>query len=1116
MKARKLISLITAFVLVISAAGAFTTPVAASSPINDLGTVMKTSADRLTVMQNTDGGWDWELTDNDPSTGSASNTVGPIAEGLAQAYLHTGAVEHFAALQKAGAYLLTKTTNFSPSDGYLAAQLDAIFGGTTYRDYVRTNFYTPLANGTYDKKGLGILYSTATYVTAIRNSRAGNQANMAAWDIGMGLVGAASCGASTSEWINGVEAEINELNTDTAVSYYDVIGLAGAIYGLAFVNVDFDPTSGSFASANSIADLADLLIGAQINNGGFSWASTVVKENDYNESVQETAYAILALNEVNRANYLVRLQGAADYLLSSQMTTGGWGWVDSSLNLVENNELTGEAMWGISMVYPELWVCPSGDCGHPSASYNTIQASIDAANGGETINVAAGKYVENVNINKAVTLVGAGADTTKIVATDAAALAALTFNTSGATVRSFTVTHEYTPAELADWGQTLPFNGGGVSFSGNNNTLENCVITLNRNGVYVGNTQGNVIHSNTLTNNRTGINMTGNITGTQIIHNTISQNWTLGLVFYNLAPTDLSSLIVTGNTFDSNWYSEILIKAPYNGGTGALNVTDNTFMDNPVTYSTSADASLNEPGFAAQKPEVVGGTATKPVQEFPTFRVYGSPTLDIRYDGSMAKILNVGTGEAYTTIQDAITAAQPGDIINVAPGSYDKFIVSNPGITINLNGAIINGASPCMTISADDTSILGPGTCNGGFTVTDNVKRLLIKGVDITGGTGHTGVALGSTLSDIKILDNNIHGLDTGISVTGAVGGVFSIQGNRFTSNTMDISSTLAVNAEYNDWGSQTGPATGKVSTGVDTDPYTYSKLSVLPVPSSVVTGNDFTATVKVDGRNLTALDFVLKYDPSKISVNGSPTNEGLLPVGTSIVVDAINGTIHFKGAVQGSAINTDAKTVMTISFNALGATTVLSETTNLDLDETSDAYGMVASDSTLIYGETPEDATVTIQHPTFKVTGQVDLQGRSNESGALLNLAMLNTFGPYSAASDSWGKITLTAVAGDTYTLSISRDQYLDLLPMQLTISANKDLSKLVMIAGDVSGSTTGMEDNIINMYDVSYISNVYSFTSGYGKADLNGDGVVNIYDLALVGGNYDKNSTTAYTWAP
>ena len=50
------------------------------------------------------------------------------------------------------------------------------------------------------------------------------------------------------DWVAGTKAEINELDGE---AYYDVLGLAGAVYGLAYVGVDFDPTAGQHAAASS-------------------------------------------------------------------------------------------------------------------------------------------------------------------------------------------------------------------------------------------------------------------------------------------------------------------------------------------------------------------------------------------------------------------------------------------------------------------------------------------------------------------------------------------------------------------------------------------------------------------------------------------------------------------------------------------------------------------------------------------------------------------------------------------------------------------------------------------------------------------------------------------------
>lgn len=301
---------------------------------------IQSGADRLVALQNNDGGWDWPLDDGDPDSVSPLNTLGPIAKGLAQGYLLTQDPAHKAALEKAGALLLTKT-RFATSDGYLAYQLDQIFGVSTYTDYVNTNFYDLLDAGTYTTTSG--TFDAAGYVNYIRTARSGSNANLAAWDLGLGLVSAAACGADTTEWIAGVKAEIDELDGSEGM-YYDVLGLAGGIYGLAYVGEDFDPTAGEHAAATSIADLAVILQSYQINNGGFAWHSNYVIADDNNETIQETAYAILALYEVDQTLYWDNIMGAADYVASVQLPTGGWENYSGS---GENNEITSEALWGV-------------------------------------------------------------------------------------------------------------------------------------------------------------------------------------------------------------------------------------------------------------------------------------------------------------------------------------------------------------------------------------------------------------------------------------------------------------------------------------------------------------------------------------------------------------------------------------------------------------------------------------------------------------------------------------------------------------------------------------------------------------------------------------------------
>jgi hypothetical protein len=309
------------------------------------GAALQKGGDRLVSTQCSDGGWSWDLNVTCPGT-TVVNTIGPIGMGLAQAYKFSGDPTMLTALTNLGPKLLAKTNNFSPSDGYLAVQLDRIFGGTIYRDHVWNNFYAPLALGTYNRNGAGTLYSTASYVALIIANRGASQKNLATWDIGMGLVAAASMGASTAEWINGLHTTINTLSYSNTDSYWEPIGLAGAVYGLAFVGADYTATAGDYTGQN-LAAMAASLASYQMSTGGFSWDAHDITTAD-NEDTQLTSYAILALNEVSRAAHSHAIAAAATWLVSAQLVTGGWDKWE------ENSEVTGEAMWAMSVAASSL------------------------------------------------------------------------------------------------------------------------------------------------------------------------------------------------------------------------------------------------------------------------------------------------------------------------------------------------------------------------------------------------------------------------------------------------------------------------------------------------------------------------------------------------------------------------------------------------------------------------------------------------------------------------------------------------------------------------------------------------------------------------------------------
>ena len=86
--------------------------------------------------------------------------------------------------------------------------------------------------------------------------------------------------------------------------------------------------------------------------------------------------------------------------------------------------------------------------------------------------------------------------------------------------------------------------------------------------------------------------------------------------------------------------------------------------------------------------------------------------------------LTVGAQGQFTTIQGAVEAAQPGDTILIAPGTYVENVVVNKPLTIT-------AGSPQPTVQAADSS-------KDVFAVTSSGVR--IEGLNVIGGASGVGI----------------------------------------------------------------------------------------------------------------------------------------------------------------------------------------------------------------------------------------------------------------------------------------------------------------------------------------------------------------------------------------
>ena len=131
--------------------------------------------------------------------------------------------------------------------------------------------------------------------------------------------------------------------------------------------------------------------------------------------------------------------------------------------------------------------------------YATIQSAVNAANSGDTINVAAGTYNEAVYITKGIALVGAGSNSTTIAAQGLGDTNTVTFNgtaTNNASISNFTI-----------MGATGDYpNGRGITCSNGSPSITNNTISGNKEGIICDSSSPSITNNTISGNKYDGIN----------------------------------------------------------------------------------------------------------------------------------------------------------------------------------------------------------------------------------------------------------------------------------------------------------------------------------------------------------------------------------------------------------------------------------------------------------------------------------------------------------------------------------------------------------------------------------------------------------------------------------
>lgn len=332
-------------------------------------------ADHILDQQCHNGGFGWPHAD---CSATYHNINGPILLGVLGTYNHTRDALELVAAVNGGAYDLTyQFTNgefrFSTfTAGFLAA-LARVSDNTTFSTHVADQLFDELAAGTYGPDDL----DTAGWIANIQNGRSGAWINLRPWEFHT-LVPTAGVLGQSGQAALFEQAVLDGLATldssDPATVYSDVIGVAGAVRGLAAARrLTFPavvaPLHPGVDGLSSLEGLAAYLASLQNADGSWNWHSNIAAPVDADKDVQTTAYALLALLDVDiltAASYQPATEAARDWLVSMEQPDGGFPEYPGG---AENTEVEGEAVTGIAEFDARIFVdgLESGDTGLWSA-----------------------------------------------------------------------------------------------------------------------------------------------------------------------------------------------------------------------------------------------------------------------------------------------------------------------------------------------------------------------------------------------------------------------------------------------------------------------------------------------------------------------------------------------------------------------------------------------------------------------------------------------------------------------------------------------------------------------------------------------------------------------------
>lgn len=282
-------------------------------------------------------------------------------------------------------------------------------------------------------------------------------------------------------------------------------------------------------------------------------------------------------------------------------------------------------------------------------------------------------------------------------------------------------------------------------------------------------------------------------------------------------------------------------------------------------------------------------------------------------------------------------------------------------------------------------------------------------------------------------------------------------------------------------------------------------QVRINPASLQVYTGYSATSRIEIDPTSLSAISLTLTFDPHLIAVvDADPDAEGIqIEPGPSLQESGAVVTVN-------QADNTDGR----IEFEVTGLplTPVVDQLASITWLGLAEGVAEVTPTDVQITDPTGQIVTPNTQNSIIQVMavqprslfGRVLLQGRRQHNGGEVYVSTqacpeatnktLRSGNPI-VSTNTDGYFEIVPPEGATYRcLQVFQRGYL----LGQAADPAGDLGTITLPGGDING------DDVINIFDMAFIGSHYGDNDP--QIDINGDGIVSIFDLVLAASNYGR----------